>query len=102
MPSVGHAELEDRRVGERRPLRVDRGRPAREDERDGVARADLLGAEPVRDELRVDARLAHAPRDELAVLAAEVEDEHRASLRGGLGRGELQGLSLGGNWAHPS
>jgi hypothetical protein len=34
------------------------------------------------DELRVDAALAHASRDQLCVLAAEVEDEDRALLRG--------------------
>ena len=45
-----------------------------------VAPAEFLGSEPVRDELRVDARLAHAPGDELAVLAAEVEDGDRPLL----------------------
>ncbi len=39
----------------------------------------------MRDELRVDAALAHAARDQLGVLAAEVEDEDRALLRAGLG-----------------
>ena len=81
---------------------VDRGGPAREDERDGVPGPDLVGAQPVRDELGVDARLADAAGDELAVLAAEVEHENGARLRGGLGHGELQDLSLGGNWARPS
>ena len=28
------------------------------------------------DELRVHARFPHAPRDQLAVLAAEIDDEH--------------------------
>jgi hypothetical protein len=32
-------------------------------------------------ELRVDPALAHAPRDELRVLAAEVDDEDGAVLR---------------------
>ena len=44
-------------------------------------------------ELRVDARLAHAPRDQLAVLAAEVDDEDRALLRRGLGRSEAGSTS---------
>jgi hypothetical protein len=34
----------------------------------------------VRDELGVDARLADAARDQLRVLAAEVDDEDRAIL----------------------
>jgi hypothetical protein len=34
----------------------------------------------VRDELRVDAALADAARDQLGVLAAEVDDEDRAFL----------------------
>jgi hypothetical protein len=56
----------------------------------------------VGDELGVDTRLAHAPRDQLAVLASEVEDEHRARLGRGLAARELQDLSPGGNWALPS
>ena len=35
----------------------------------------------MRHELRVDAALAHAPRDQLRVLAAEVEDENRPLFR---------------------
>jgi hypothetical protein len=75
------AEAEDRRVGERRAIGVDRGRPAGEDQRRGIARAKLVGAEPVGDELGVDARFAHPSSDQLAVLAAEVQDEDRAVLR---------------------
>jgi hypothetical protein len=44
---------------------------------------DLFRAEPVRDELRVDTRLADAAGDQLAVLAAEVEDEDRALVSWG-------------------
>ena len=59
----------------------------------------------MRDELGVDARLADAPRDELAVLAAEVEDEDRTVLGCGLGAWEgdhLGGVSHGGSWVRPS
>ena len=54
------------------------------------------------DELGVDAGLADAARDQLAVLAAEIEDENGTVLRPGLTGGELQDLSLGGNSARPS
>ena len=96
------AEAEDRRVGERRALGVDRGGAAGQDQRRRIARAKLVGAEPVRDELGVDARLAHPSRDQLAVLAAEVEDEHGPVLGGGLGRREGDDLSLGDSSARPS
>ena len=75
------AQLEDPGIDLRSALGVDGCRPAGEDECRGVPPADLVGAEPMRDELRVDARLAHAARDQLAVLAAEVEHEHGTILR---------------------
>ena len=75
-------------IDPRRALRVDRGRPAGEDERERVARTERLGCDRVRDELRVDAALAHAPRDQLRVLAAEVQNEHRPLLGGRLRRGQ--------------
>ena len=49
----------------------------------GFARADPLRRDVVRDELGVDAALAHAARDQLRVLAAEVDDEDWALLRRG-------------------
>ena len=58
-----HAELEDGRIDLRRAVCVDRGRPAGEDQRDGIATAQLVGGGAMRDELRVDARLAHATCD---------------------------------------
>ena len=79
-------ELEDARVDLRRALGVDRGRPAREDERERVAGTQLLGRDAVRHELRVDAALAHAARDQLRVLAAAVENEHRPLFGGRLRR----------------
>ena len=106
-PESRDPELEDRRVGERRTLGVDRRGPAGEDERRRIPGQDLVRAEPVRDELRVDPRLADAAGDQLAVLTAEVEHEHRALLRPRLGRGRrevehLRGVSHGGSSALPS
>ena len=95
------AELEDRGVELRRAVGVDRRRPAGEDQRDRVAPPDLVDRRAVRDELRVDARLAHAPRDQLRVLAAEIDDEHGALLRRGL-RLQRDDLSRAGNSARPS
>ena len=70
-----HAELEDARVDLRCTVGVDGGRPAGEHERRRVARAELRGADPVGDDLRVDPRLTDTARDQLRVLAAEIEDE---------------------------
>ena len=76
----GNAERKERRIDARRAVRVHRSGPAAEDERVRVPRAYLLGRHGVGHELRVDAALAHAPRDQLRVLPAEVDDEHRALL----------------------
>src|SRR5581483_3427554 len=69
------AELEQLAAAHGRPRPVDRLRAAGQDEPDRVALADLLLRHVERVHLAVDAVLAHAPRDELRVLAAEVEDE---------------------------
>jgi hypothetical protein len=56
------------------------------------------------DELRVDARLADAARDELAVLAAEVDDEDRDAPPAGLrasGAGRPRHVTAGSS-ARPS
>ena len=55
----------------------------------------------MRDELRVDPRLANAARDQLRVLAAEVDDEH-GPLLGERFRAQRNDLSSGGNSARPS
>ncbi len=70
------AEVEDPGVDLGRAVRVHRRRAAGEDECGRVAPRDLGGGQPMPDELRVDPRLAHAARDQLAVLAAEVDDEN--------------------------
>ncbi len=100
-----HAELEHSGVDVRCAVGVHRCRPAGEDQRRRIASRHLAGREPVRDELRVDARLSDATRDELAVLAAEVEHEHRPLLGARLGRGERHDLGVlrhDGSWALPS
>ena len=87
-PERRHAELEDPRIELRGSLAVHGSRAAGEHERSGIPPCDLVCGQPVPDELRVDARLAHAPCDQLAVLAAEVDDENRPLLRRRLRRGK--------------
>ena len=103
----GDAELVQARVDPRRRVGVDRGGPAAQDQRRGLAGARLRGGDPVADELGVDAALAHAARDQLRVLAAEVEHEHRPLLRALLGSGSGNGMisavvTRGGSSARPS
>ncbi len=81
--------VEDRRIDQRRARLVHARRPAREDHADDPARRELLRGHVVREDLAVHARLAHAPRDELHVLAAVVEDRDR--LAGHRRRGPLIG-----------
>ena len=86
-----NAELEQRRVELRRPVGVHRGRPAGEDQPARAAPAHLLDADVMRQQLGEHAALAHAARDELRVLAAEVQDDdlvdraRRLDLGGRLG-----------------
>src|SRR5262249_41297135 len=63
-----NAELEDLRVDVRSALRIDGSRTSGEHERDGTASQDLVGRQSVAHELREDARLTDAARDQLAVL----------------------------------
>ena len=86
------AELEQQRIELRRAVRIDGRRAARENQGSGVAVSQVVDRRPVRDELRVDARLPDPPCDQLRVLAAEVDDQDRAVLR----------ATRAGNWAHPS
>ncbi len=86
-------EREDVRVHVGRAVRVDGRRTAGEDQRRRIAsRAISCRGEPVPDELGVDARLANATRDELAVLAAEVDDEDRTLFGRGFGGRERDDL----------
>src|SRR4051812_12388871 len=72
----------------RRAVLVHRGGPAGEDHRRRTAPQKLLDRSVVADDLGVDVRLAHAAGDQLGVLRAVVDHEHRAVsvLREPLGR----------------
>ena len=72
----GHAQLEDGRVDARSVLGVDRGGAAGEDKRRRGHLAQLIGRDVTRDDLRVDVEVAHATRDQLAILGAKVQDGH--------------------------
>ena len=61
---------------------VDGARPAREDDRLGVAPLDLGPRRVVGEQLRVDVELPDPPRDELGELAPEVEDDDGVGLGG--------------------
>ena len=52
----------------------------------GCSAADALFGRVVRDQLAVDVVLAHAPRNELAVLRAEVDDRDGVAIGGSRGR----------------
>ena len=82
MPSTGIPSSSSSRVQPRRALRVDGRRAAGEDQPLRPAPAHLVGADVVRQQLGEHAELAHAARDQLAVLAAVVEHDD-------LVRGEL-------------
>jgi hypothetical protein len=74
-PEHRDAELEDPGIDPGRPLGVDRRRPSGEDERQRPPGRQRGRGGRVRHELRVHAALAHPSRDQLRVLAAEVDDE---------------------------
>ena len=76
---AGHVdgESEQRDVERRRPLGVHRRRAAGEHQRGRVFLAHLSGGDGGRDDLGVNASLAHAAGDELGVLGTEVDDEDR-------------------------
>ncbi len=84
-PESRDAQGEDRLVDQRRTFGIHGRRPTGEHERSGVPSGDLGGRQAMAHELRVDARLANAPRDQLAVLASEINHEDRPLLRSGLG-----------------
>src|SRR5262245_42998499 len=55
---------------------VDTSRPAGKNDSAGIETANSLHRQLVRVDLTVDMALSDAPRDELRVLRAEVEDDH--------------------------
>src|SRR5262249_13433368 len=77
----GNAEVEDFRIAGRRPLLVDAGRPARQDDAARLQLAHPFGRDAGPHELAEDVLLAHPPGDELSVLRAEVEDQDALSVR---------------------
>ena len=87
-----HAGIEHRLRRSRRARLMHAGRAAGQD--DGARRA--CGKRRfrlvVRHDLRIDARLAHAPRDQLRHLAAEIDDQHPVVL--GLGPHHFDGDAL--------
>ena len=70
-----HAERVDRRV-DARGVRIEHGgRAAGENHADRLLRGDIGKRGGVGDDLAEDLRLAHAARDELGILRAEVHDD---------------------------
>ena len=72
-----HRDVELEQLGAQRrgPGLVDRGRAAGEDEGPGIAQLDPLDVGVVREQLGEDPALTEPARDQLRVLAAEVEHE---------------------------
>ena len=91
-PEHRQAPAPDRRIRLRRPVVVDRVRPAGQDHGARAAALQLRERRVVGQQLRVDVELADAPGDQLGELAAEVEDRDEAlALAGGvIGRGPLR------------
>src|SRR5262249_59578717 len=77
----GDAQVEDGRVAARRAGLVDAGGAAGEDEAARLQRGDAGRRQVVAGQLAEDGLLAHPPGDELAVLRAEVEDQHPFAFR---------------------
>ena len=80
----GHAELEHRLRCARRFLVGDRFGTTREDDALRLPLADVVVADVPGQDFAVDAELAHAARDELGVLGAEVEDQDARGVDVGL------------------
>ncbi len=73
----GQAEVIDSFVYLRRPLVIDRRRPAGEDQPDRIPRLNDFQRRVIGQNLAVDMALADAPGDELRVLRAEVQHQHQ-------------------------
>ena len=71
-----HAQLEHRLRRARRMRFGDAGRTAGEDDRLRRARGERCLRLVVGHDLAIDARFAHAPRDELGDLRAEIDDQN--------------------------
>ena len=75
MPSTGTPHLEHC-CGARGVAFDHAGRPAGEDDRAGLRGFQRLRRLVERHDLAIDARFAHAPRDELRELGAEIDDQN--------------------------
>ncbi len=69
------AEPEHARVRPDRTVLIDRGRASGKDDPDRAQRLRVARRDVAAPDFAEDAQLAHAPRDELGVLAAEVQNE---------------------------
>ena len=98
MPSTGTPALNTACGALRRALFMHAGRAAREDDGPRQAFRERRFRLVVRHDLGIDAGLAHAPRDQLRHLAAEIDDQHAVVL--GLGPHDLdRHLASGGGGA---
>ena len=71
----GEAEFEERAIGQRRRLGIHARRAARQDDALGFERRDLRGGNVVAQDDRIDVALADAPRNDLRVLRAKIQDD---------------------------
>ncbi len=81
-----HPGVEQGGVDAGRTVRVDAGRATGQDDRRRLLGQHLGDRHLVRNDLAVDVGLAHAARDQLGVLRAEVDDEDERGLRRVAGR----------------
>src|SRR4051794_28431273 len=79
-PEDRDAELVDRRVERWRTLHVHALRTAGQDDRRRLAQRQVGSGDAMRDDLAVHVELADSTGDELGVLGAEVDDEHRVAV----------------------
>ena len=75
MPSTGTPHIEERRIALRRASLGDAVRSAGQDDADGLTCGDERGRRVERQDFAVHRQFAQAPRDELCVLRAEIEDD---------------------------
>lgn len=81
-PEDRDAGFEERPSAKRRVLAVDAVRTTGQDDALVVSGKDPVEADRIRKDLGVDVLLADAPRDELIVLSAEIEDQYFLVLEG--------------------
>ena len=88
----GNTELEHRLRRDGRRHVGDRFRPARQDDALGTEGANVLVADVPGKNLAVHAAFTYAPRDELGVLRAEIENQNPVRMD----IGGMQGRGIGG------